>query len=1042
MAGVANPRLKRWNGPALAIRGDCASFAARLAFATGRERWVAMPPTFARSRVRPYSTPLVKGPFSALPELPDVKSRRIACAVTCAVALAASLAMAALGSASRPAAAPQPRAAGLVQDGSEQPATRPATGRPAPAAQPAQNEARGGDQNGDQNGDGTAGIGAPANGGTTARQSNGGANNGAGANGTPNEEELVYLSLKDVKVEDTIPFIVEWSNKVVILKLLQVAPTRITLVADKSKRVTRREALDLLFHAFRLNGIGVVETDDLIIIDLLTQIGEIQDPGLVLGPDDNIFDMSADGVVVTKVFRIRKAKADVIGEKIQEFIPESYAKIAVDANTNQIVLQGTVGLAKRVQELIARLDEPTFVDVQTRTFTLRYADAQTIADAITTLFEASGTGSTTAGRNVRQPQPRGRQPNQGAGSTEIVNTSEQLRVVTLPQLNQITVSAEPDIMEQIRNLIVGYWDQPLETDDKSPIRIYSLRYADPIQVRDVLQVMLEGASSATRGRTGGAARGGAVTAGAGGESAADVAVANIFRFEALVDERKLMVVSRTPANFVWLDEVINELDQPTEVGAPILIPLRFANAVEVSEQLNAILAEAGSNVAIDDQATGLTRGDVGASSIVEGGARSGASGAGGAGGAGAQQSEITFPWGSGRQLEGRSPESSIIGKVRIVPIIRQNAIMVLAPPVFQLAVKEMVENLDKAGRQVLISAVICAVDLQDDFAFGLRVSPDGIVTALSDNALGGTIGFEGSRESTSGFFDMSLLNVNVNVSAVLQAINQKTNVRIIQQPRIFTSDNTEAVFFNGQEVPFIIDSQVNDLGNLTQSFSYIPVGVTLNVRPRITPKQDVALEINLTLSNTVPGETLFGGAILDRRTTETQATVKNGQTIVLSGIRVDSETKISRKVPFLGDIPLVGPLLFTSYDNGNSTQELIAFVTPIVVENPDENDENFNVRAIERLQQIVQPLEQQLKNQYEPFNPTPVTERKDPEPQQQTDTGTGFGWKQVPPDADGDSLVDPGPGAPSGNAAPSGGSGGTGGAGGGGGSGSAGGGGG
>ena len=239
-----------------------------------------------------------------------------------------------------------------------------------------------------------------------------------------------------------------------------------------------------------------------------------------------------------------------------------------------------------------------------------------------------------------------------------------------------------------------------------------------------------------------------------------------------------------------------------------------------------------------------------------------------------------------------------------------------------------------------------------------------------------------------------MLDVNVNVNAVLQALNEKTNVRIIQQPRIFTADNSEAVFFNGQEVPFITDSQVNDLGNLTQSFSYIPVGVTLNVRPRITPKQDVSLEINLTLSNTVPGQTLFGGAILDRRTTETIATVKNGQTIVLSGIRVDSETKITRKVPVLGDIPGIGPLLFTSYDNGNTTQELIAFLTPIVVETPEENDMNYNIGARERLEQISLPLEQQLKNQYEPFDPTPAWRRKPPPPVGDT---TSFGWERVPP---------------------------------------------
>ena len=94
---------------------------------------------------------------------------------------------------------------------------------------------------------------------------------------------------------------------------------------------------------------------------------------------------------------------------------------------------------------------------------------------------------------------------------------------------------------------------------------------------------------------------------------------------------------------------------------------------------------------------------------------------------------------------------------------------------------------------------------------------------------------------------------------------------------------------------------------------YREVGVPLNVRPNITTEGNVDLEINLELSNIVPGEILFGGFIFDRRETTTKVSVKNGQTIVLSGILRDEESEITRKVPFFGDIPLLG-WLFTSRD--------------------------------------------------------------------------------------------------------------------------------
>lgn len=87
----------------------------------------------------------------------------------------------------------------------------------------------------------------------------------------------------------------------------------------------------------------------------------------------------------------------------------------------------------------------------------------------------------------------------------------------------------------------------------------------------------------------------------------------------------------------------------------------------------------------------------------------------------------------------------------------------------------------------------------------------------------------------------------------------------------------------------------------------------------------------------MPGQTLFGGAIVDRRETTTQLIVQDGQTVILSGIMRTQDSKTTRKVPLLGDLPLIGPL-FTSVENDRKNTELIAFVTPIVIENPAEND--------------------------------------------------------------------------------------------------------
>ena len=100
--------------------------------------------------------------------------------------------------------------------------------------------------------------------------------------------------------------------------------------------------------------------------------------------------------------------------------------------------------------------------------------------------------------------------------------------------------------------------------------------------------------------------------------------------------------------------------------------------------------------------------------------------------------------------------------------------------------------------------------------------------------------------------------------------------------------------------------------------------------------------------------------VVNRRQTTTTVTVKNNQTIVLSGIRREDDTDVERKIPLLGDIPLVGPI-FTSTEKGKSLVELVIFITPIVVDNPDENDTNFNVEERKRLDELSKPLEEMVK---------------------------------------------------------------------------------
>ena len=802
--------------------------------------------------------------------------------------------------------------------------------------------------------------------------------------------DKVKLTFKDTKIEDTIPFIVETTGKAVLIRLQQVAAIKITMVMDTE--VTRQDALDLLFQAFRLNQVGVVETEKIVMIDMLSDMNKLQ-PVTVLGPEIDVAALAEDGTICIKIFKIENTKAQNVFDQLQSTNPPDYIQFSLDSNSNQIILEGDIGYAKRVQRMITLLDVPAYLEVRTETFKLKYADATQISTLIQDLFAAKTVGGGGAAGATQPGQPgqpqRPGQPAQvrraggGSGGEGLIpGTSEQLVVTVLPTMNSLTIRAEPEILVEIRRLITTAWDVPI-TKDGQPFRLYDLKYTDPIKVKDLLQALLEsggGGSSATRrpfsaagGAAGGANRNtGASRAGGGGggDSGADVAVSNVFRIEAYPDSGRLLVVTKTPDNFVWLDKLIKDIDQPLKAGLPISVELKHASAVEVAEILNALLAEAGSGSGIKAPNEGLTGIDFQGAAAGDAGGTGQTTNIGSNGSAGGTATEIKFPWQTARGAGDTATEvSALVGKTRVVPNAGQNSVLVLATPEIQQAMMDIIEKLDKPGRQVMISAVLAEVVLGDQFAFGLKFGKRGDIQPLTGanaiviNGQGTTPIYEGTRTGDFiGDLTSSVLSFGVDASVILQALEEQTQVRILQQPRVFTSDNQEAKFFDGADVPFQTGSTTGGTtgGGTTSSFDQIAVGIGLNVRPRITKDLNVAMQIEILLSNvdttTRTVVTPGNNPTIQRRQTNTSVVIKNGQTIVISGIRKETENKVKTKVPVLGDVPVLD-WVFSSTEKVSAATELVLFVTPIVVENPDGNDTNYNVQEIERLRALQKPMD-------------------------------------------------------------------------------------
>lgn len=742
------------------------------------------------------------------------------------------------------------------------------------------------------------------------------------------------LAFKDVTVSDVVPFIVEVTGKVVMPQQA-IMSRKITVLNDRP--LPREEALDLVVLALQQNGIAVVESAKIV---TLRDIGETNRQDVpVIGPDESVLDRNDLGNIAEKVFPLRYNTAKAMGDVVKTALPD-FAKMSIDEESNQLSVLGNIGLLQRIERLVGSLDRPAAGALQTETFSLRYSDAAAIKTNIEDLF---GSGSTQ--RRQNDNQNRGfrfpGQPSQDGGGGA---STAEIRVTANTQQNSVTVVADPVILSQIREQITKEWDQPLAEEAITP-RSYDLKYSDPVKVALLLEGLFGKGTTTTGGGGQNNQQGQQGQQPASGQGVGRLA--GQFSFQPVADAGRLIVVAKSPDNAAIIDKIIAEIDRPQTAGLPAVIELKHANAEDLAEQLNALLAQEGTQATIRRAESGLSESSAAGSSPFAQNQDTTTTDAN----AQAQAETLSFWWARARTPTDRRSASNLIAQLRIVPVWRQNALMVVAPPEYKQSILDMISQLDKPGRQVLISAIVAEVSREDALALGLRWSSQTITPSNGDNSVGIGTSAEGTRNNfATSLFDTSVLNVNTDVNLLLQALGQDTDVSILSEPKIFTSDNQEAEFFDGQDIPFITDSQTNAQGNLVQSFDYRAVGIRLTARPRITVQQDVDLRVNVELSSIVPGQTINNAFVVDRRETTTQLIVKNGQTVVISGILREEATNIVRKVPLLGDIPLLGEI-FKSRDITKTNTELLVFITPVVVNNTGESDP-VNERFIERLQGI------------------------------------------------------------------------------------------
>ncbi|RME93287.1 MAG: hypothetical protein D6766_08460, partial [Verrucomicrobia bacterium] len=560
--------------------------------------------------------------------------------------------------------------------------------------------------------------------------------------------------------------------------------------------------------------------------------------------------------------------------------------VQADERLNAVIVSAGEADLKRVAELVRQLDTDQVARVaEIRVFPLQYARATALATILNDVLNTN-------------PRPLGEEnPNRQSllqfivrqeGGKEFVASAlkEGVLIVPDPRINALVVSAPVDYMKLLEEVI-----HHLDTSkpEIAKIRVFNLKNADARQMGLVLTSLFrleetgpaDAAERAVQYTLVKPAENGE------GETASAGAVINSAEEQALtvtVDLRtNSLLVGGTEHYVALASEIIETLDaSPAQERQTEVYRLRNTRARDIEAPLRSFLQE-------DIQ----------------------------------RMTSILGPAAVG------TVQNILEREVSIVAETNSNTLLISASPRYFDQVRKLIEELDQPQEQVLIQVLLAEVTLDNTTELGVEWSyfrgGDPSIETGTDFSLNDALqSFGGYYAALSGS----------DVQVLLRALEDDGRLEILSRPQILTADNMEAQINIGQRVPLVTGSQVTPQGGTINQFNYEDVGVILTVTPRISPDGFVRLDVEPTISalssSSVQVSPGLEVPIINQRTASTTVTVRSGESVLIGGLIGSTEDTRTRKIPVLGDIPLLGNL-FRSKKAKQGRNELLIVLTPQIL---------------------------------------------------------------------------------------------------------------
>jgi general secretion pathway protein D len=303
-------------------------------------------------------------------------------------------------------------------------------------------------------------------------------------------------------------------------------------------------------------------------------------------------------------------------------------------------------------------------------------------------------------------------------------------------------------------------------------------------------------------------------------------------------------------------------------------------------------------------------------------------------------------------------KSSNKSKTSISAHEETNSLIISAEPDVMTSITGIISQIDIRRAQVLVEAIIVEISdkLSKDLGFQLLFSGEGSNTPIASQRfgnptpdlsaiVGGLVPGGGATAVLSTLLSLDGFAAGVgkfkkgedSFAAILNVLAKNSDSNVLSTPSILTMDNEQSSIIVGQEIPITTgESLGTNNSNPFRTINRQEIGIKLSVKPQINEGNSIKLDIQQEVSS-LSGPITAGSAeiITNKRAIETVVMVEDNQTIVLGGLIDDDIQESVRKIPLLGDIPLIGKA-FRQEQTTISKKNLVVFLKPTIIRNSED----------------------------------------------------------------------------------------------------------